>query len=145
MDPSAKLPGATVKRLQEAMLAAFPTRSTLAELVRVGLDENLEAIAAPENLRATVFQLLGWAEAQGRTPALLAAARRENPGNAALRSFTEELAGERVPAPFLVPFLPNPAFVGRDDDLARLHVLLQKGAAVGVRPAALTGMGGIGK
>ena len=48
-------------------------------------------------------------------------------------------------APFLVPFLRNPSFVGREDDLARLHALLQKGAAVGVRPAALTGMGGIGK
>jgi hypothetical protein len=48
-------------------------------------------------------------------------------------------------APFRVPFLRNPGFVGRDDDLARLHDLLQKGGAVGVRPAALTGMGGIGK
>src|SRR5271170_2838639 len=48
-------------------------------------------------------------------------------------------------APFAVPFLRNPSFVGREDDLARLHALLQKGAAVGVRPAALTGMGGIGK
>jgi Effector-associated domain 1/NB-ARC domain len=145
MDPSAKLPGATVKRLQEALLAAFPTRSTLAQMVRVGLDENLEAIAAPGDLRAAVFQLLVWAESRGHVPALLACARRENPGNAALRTFAEELAGERVPAPFHVPFLPNPSFVGREDDLARLHALLQKGAAVGVRPAALTGMGGIGK
>src|SRR5262245_23206684 len=29
--------------------------------------------------------------------------------------------------PFHVPFLRNPSFVGRDDDLARLHDLLQKG------------------
>ena len=50
-----------------------------------------------------------------------------------------------APAPFRVPFLRNPSFVGRDDDLARLHDLLQKSVAVGVRPAALTGMGGIGK
>src|SRR5271170_6253942 len=48
-------------------------------------------------------------------------------------------------APFAVPFLRNPSFVGREDDLTRLHTLLQKGGAVGVRPAALTGMGGIGK
>jgi WD40 repeat protein len=48
-------------------------------------------------------------------------------------------------APFLLPFLRNPDFVGRDDDLDNLHGLLQKGEAVGVRPAALTGMGGIGK
>jgi hypothetical protein len=48
-------------------------------------------------------------------------------------------------AAFVVPFLQNPGFVGRDDDLEKLHALLQKGEAVGVRPAALTGMGGIGK
>jgi hypothetical protein len=48
-------------------------------------------------------------------------------------------------APFHVPFLRKPRFVGRADDLAILHDLLQKGGAVGVRPAALTGMGGIGK
>lgn len=48
-------------------------------------------------------------------------------------------------APFRVPFLRNAGFVGREDDLERLHALLQKGGAVGVRPAALTGMGGIGK
>jgi WD40 repeat protein len=46
---------------------------------------------------------------------------------------------------FHVPFLQNKGFVGREDDLERLHALLQKGEAVGVRPAALTGMGGIGK
>ena len=55
-------------------------------------------------------------------------------------------------APFHVPFFKNEGFVGRDDDLARLHELLRQGEAVGVRPAAggphpaaLTGMGGIGK
>ena len=54
-------------------------------------------------------------------------------------------AEPRKKAPFHVPFLRNPRFVGRDDDLVTLHELLQKGGAVGVRPAALTGMGGIGK
>jgi WD40 repeat protein len=52
---------------------------------------------------------------------------------------------KHLSAPFLVPFLRNLDFVGRDDDLDQLHGLLQKGEAVGVRPAALTGMGGIGK
>ena len=145
MEPNSKLPGVTLKRFHEALLAAFPTRNDLAQMVRVGLDENLEAIAAPENLRITVFQLLGWAEAQGRLPALISGARRENPGNPALRAFAEEYAGERVPTPFHVPFLPNPAFVGRDDDLEALHRFLHDARSAGVRPAALTGMGGIGK
>jgi hypothetical protein len=46
---------------------------------------------------------------------------------------------------FLVPFPSNEKFVGRDDDLKRLHVALISGATIGVRPAMLSGMGGIGK
>jgi WD40 repeat protein len=48
-------------------------------------------------------------------------------------------------APFLVPFPRNADFVGRDDDLARLHATLSGDRLVGLRPAGLTGMGGIGK
>jgi tetratricopeptide (TPR) repeat protein len=44
-----------------------------------------------------------------------------------------------------VPFLRNPGFVGREEDLAEVHGLLQKREAVGVRPVAASGMGGIGK
>ncbi len=44
----------------------------------------------------------------------------------------------------IIPFGRNERFVGRDDDLQRLHAALQRGT-VGIRPAMLTGMGGIGK
>jgi WD40 repeat protein len=49
--------------------------------------------------------------------------------------------------PFLVPFPLNADFVGRDGDLARLHATLSGAdtGPVGIRPAGLTGMGGIGK
>jgi WD40 repeat protein len=47
--------------------------------------------------------------------------------------------------PFFVPFPRNPDFVGRSDDLDSLHASLQKREPVGIRPAGLTGMGGIGK
>ena len=47
--------------------------------------------------------------------------------------------------PFLVPFPKNPDFVGRTDDLERLHATFQQREPVGIRPAGLTGMGGIGK
>jgi len=53
---------------------------------------------------------------------------------------------EAKPTPkFRVPFPRNPQFVGRDDDLIALHATLQKGETVGVRPALLSGLGGIGK
>jgi WD40 repeat protein len=50
-------------------------------------------------------------------------------------------------APFIVPFPRNGDFVGRDADLARLHASLSGPGSgpVGIRPAGLTGMGGIGK
>ena len=47
--------------------------------------------------------------------------------------------------PFFVPFPKNTDFVGRTDDLERLHATLQQREPVGIRPAGLTGMGGIGK
>ena len=46
---------------------------------------------------------------------------------------------------FLVPFMRNPDFVGREEDLERLHQALSGEGPVGIRPAGLTGMGGIGK
>lgn len=67
----------------------------------------------------------------------------------------------KAPIPFHVPFLHNDKFVGRDADLVRLHALLvpsernrvflknsvsdHSPTPVGIRPAGLTGQGGIGK
>ncbi|MFO0757641.1 MAG: NB-ARC domain-containing protein [Byssovorax sp.] len=44
-----------------------------------------------------------------------------------------------------MPFLRHAGFVGREEDLAKVHALLQKGEAVEVSPVAAAGMGGIGK
>ena len=47
--------------------------------------------------------------------------------------------------PFTVPFPRNGDFVGRDEDLRKLHAGLSAQRSMGIRPAGLTGMGGIGK
>ncbi len=47
--------------------------------------------------------------------------------------------------PFFVPFPRNRDFVGRSGDLESLHKVFQKQEPVGISPAGLTGMGGIGK
>jgi len=47
--------------------------------------------------------------------------------------------------PFFIPFPKNPNFVGRSGDLESLHNALQRHEPVGILPAGLTGMGGIGK
>ena len=44
-----------------------------------------------------------------------------------------------------MPFPRSPDFVGRTDDLGSLHAALRTRESVGIRPAGLTGMGGIGK
>ena len=54
-------------------------------------------------------------------------------------------------AQFTVPYPEHPHFVGREEDLARLHAALQGEGPVGINPAAMgnptgvTGQGGIGK
>ncbi|MBN1487498.1 MAG: hypothetical protein JW981_07645, partial [Anaerolineae bacterium] len=46
---------------------------------------------------------------------------------------------------FIVPFVRNLDFVGRERDLARLHSALMREGPVGILPAGIIGMGGIGK
>jgi WD40 repeat protein len=53
-----------------------------------------------------------------------------------------------IPAPFTVPFPRNDRFVGREEELEALHRLLSgdgKAVPVGITPAGISGMGGIGK
>lgn len=60
-------------------------------------------------------------------------------------SFDLAAGSNRRESPFTVPFPRNVGFVGRDEDLERLHASLTGRQTVGIRPAGLTGMGGIGK
>jgi tetratricopeptide (TPR) repeat protein len=46
---------------------------------------------------------------------------------------------------FVLPFARNKAFVGRIDDLKRLHAVLHKHQTNGSQPVMLSGMGGVGK
>ncbi len=76
-----KLSGEQFRQLMEALGDAFPSRRDLARMVRIGLNENLDALASARNLNDTTFELITWAEARGQTVDLVAAARRANPGN----------------------------------------------------------------
>jgi WD40 repeat protein len=64
-----------------------------------------------------------------------------HPGEEPAKQVTESQA------PFIVPFPRNRDFVGREEDLLHLHRSLSGPGLhpVGIRPAGLTGMGGIGK
>ncbi|WP_414583673.1 effector-associated domain EAD1-containing protein [Scytonema sp. PCC 10023] len=79
------------QEFHKALLSAFPIPGKLKMMVRFSLNENLDAITTGENYQISVFQLILWAEANGRLKELLTAARQDNPGNPALRRFDEEV------------------------------------------------------
>ena len=93
------LTGSQAKQFQEALLSAYPSRSALARMVKFGLDKNLDTITSSGNLSEAVFELITWAEAQGRLETLLSAARAEAPGNALLQNLERRLASTAGDSP----------------------------------------------
>lgn len=85
-----KLSGQQYRQLTEALLDAFPSKSSLAQMVRFRLEKNLDAIAIGDALRDIVFLLIQKAEAEGWTLHLICAARESNPGNPTLLAFSQE-------------------------------------------------------
>ncbi|MFN8467927.1 MAG: effector-associated domain EAD1-containing protein [Caldilineaceae bacterium] len=152
------LPGQQLDRICEAIRAAY-TPESLARMVRGRLDVRLYDVAGGEDFRAVVFHLVEWVDRQQRLPQLVGAALAENPANRDLMEVAAALgieapAGDQhsaAPGPWYVPFERNPAFFGRAEDLQRLHAALAPRsrdggqAIVGIRPAGVTGMGGMGK
>jgi hypothetical protein len=84
----------TRKTLHIALLDAFPTRRELDRMVALEMGENLNAIASDSNLQQTVFELVGWAERQGRMTELVRGARRQNSGNRKLAEVAPLLGAE---------------------------------------------------
>lgn len=83
-----ELTGRQVGEFQRALLSAFDY-ARLRQMVRIELDESLEAIALTGNLEIRVFDLIEWAEMEGRTQDLVDGAVASVPGNPALRSWVE--------------------------------------------------------
>jgi hypothetical protein len=93
-----RLNGAQFGQLQQALLEAF-TGATLRQMVRVELDQNLEAIAGGENLGVTIFNLIEWAQRTGNLTRLFQGALNAAPGNAALQTFVRTLGGTQPAEP----------------------------------------------
>ena len=91
-----QLSGKQIGEIQEALLDAFPARDDLRMMVRIELDETLEAIADGSNQRVVIFNLVSWAERTGRIDDLVQGAYRQNQGNPALRQL---MATWRAAAP----------------------------------------------
>lgn len=135
------LTGNQLGRLGNALVAAFPRRDDLAQMVRKQLDTNLNAIVSEAaDLQTSACELIKWAESRGRLDDLLRGASFENPGCPALLAFMQSL-GLDTDAPPTPPLGEPPRvcnflahyrgtndhpvlFVGREDDLAALDAWL---------------------
>ncbi len=83
--------GEQQRRLHQGLLGAFPDAGSMRQMVKFGLNQNLDAIANTSRLDIAVFELMQWAESRDKTISLVAVARNSNPDNAALRTIAEEL------------------------------------------------------
>jgi len=83
------LTGKQVQALRDALLDAYGDADELRMMVRIELDENLDAIAGGSNLRILIFNLVTWAERAGQVAALLDGAARHNAGNPALQQLVQ--------------------------------------------------------
>lgn len=98
------LPSTMFEQLCEALADAFPSASDLERMVRIELSESLNQISSEsQGLNTRVFQLVRWAEANGRVNELVRGARTQNQGNPRLRAFVERWGSWRetqeAPAP----------------------------------------------
>lgn len=111
------LSGQQIGQLLNALLDAYPSRDDLRIMVRIELDETLEAIADGANQRVVTFNLVTWAVRSGRIEDLLEAGRRGNPGNPALAALADMWqvspggtgGGHERSAPLPIP--PGPAAI----------------------------------
>ncbi|MBW4512103.1 MAG: CHAT domain-containing protein [Scytonematopsis contorta HA4267-MV1] len=85
------LSGSQAEKLQNALLDAFPGKSSLEQMLFYKLDKKLNEIAGEGSLKDIVSKLIKTAEAEGWTEDLVKRAHLHNPGNLNLKAVAEEL------------------------------------------------------
>ncbi|BAZ22629.1 hypothetical protein NIES4073_35160 [Kalymmatonema gypsitolerans NIES-4073] len=91
------LSGQQRKKLQDALLNAFPTLASLEQMLSFGLEKNLRAIAGEGSLQNIVFNLIQAADSQGWVEDLIRAGCDLNPGNQLLQAIAETLLSNHQP------------------------------------------------
>ena len=85
------LGGEEFKQLECALLSAFPKRFDLRRMVRFGIEgQTLEKISNGKNVEEDIFNLIDWADANGKIKQLLTAADKENPDNPELKCLCQQ-------------------------------------------------------
>ncbi|NJO72466.1 MAG: trypsin-like peptidase domain-containing protein [Leptolyngbyaceae cyanobacterium RM1_406_9] len=77
------------QQLREAIMSAYGSKGALKMMLLEEMNERLEFFAGGANYGETVFEVINWAEEQGRLEELLRAAYQRNPGNLQFRRFIE--------------------------------------------------------
>lgn len=85
------LSGQQRKKIQEALIDAFPNTASLEQMLSFELDKNLRVIAGEGSLQDIVFKLIQTAIAQGWVEDLVRGACELNPGNPKLKAIAGEL------------------------------------------------------
>lgn len=89
-----RLTGPQFKSLQEAILSTY-TPDSLRGMVKVNLENDLDAIAGGSNFSAIVFNLIDWAQRTGRLSELIQSAAQDQPKSDKLQAFVTSLRDMR--------------------------------------------------
>ncbi|PLZ93804.1 CHAT domain-containing protein [Fischerella muscicola CCMEE 5323] len=108
------------KKLQEALIDAFPTTASLEQMLSFELDKSLDAIVGGGSLATVVFNLIKVADSQGWVENLVRAACQSNPGNSNLKAIAEELLTE---SSFIVPPAPSPEPLTQPNQQQKILIL----------------------
>jgi hypothetical protein len=90
------LSGQQRKKLQFALIDAFPNITSLEQMLAFELDKNLSTITGEGSLKDIIFKLIQSANSQGWIEDLVYAACESNPGNASLKVIKEKLLKDGV-------------------------------------------------
>ncbi len=85
------LSGQQYKKLRDALVDAFPTKSSLEQFLLFQFDKKLDVIAGGNDLQEIAFNIIKMAEAQGWVEELISGAKEFNPNNSLLINITQEL------------------------------------------------------
>ena len=110
--------GKTLERIKRALSNAYNTAS-LEQMVHFKLDLDLEEIARMDKKSNTVFDLVKWAQMQGRVGELVQAAAQDRPHNQQLAALAAELAAATPPGLEAIATGPNQAGVQVDSSPTR--------------------------
>ena len=87
------------KQIQDALVAAFGNEDNLRQMLMLQMSINLESVTKPGNIAQRTFDVVTWADEQGRVSELVHAACAENPQNPELQSLAESSSSWHIAAP----------------------------------------------